>query len=65
MAYTFQSGSTAFSDDFVPNVKQKLTSGYGTGLTTKQKRAVNIIQTPFQEIDATWGAVAVGTGAVN
>ena len=26
---------------------QILTSGYGTGLSTKQKTAVNIIQTPL------------------
>ena len=42
-----------------------LTSGYGTGLTTKQKNAVNIIQTPFIDIGTTWGAGAVGTGAGN
>ena len=42
-----------------------LTSGYGTGLTTKQKNAVNIIQTPFIDIGTTWGAGAVGTGAEN
>ena len=43
----------------------RLTSGYGTGLTTKQKNAVNIIQTPFIDIGTTWGAGAVGTGAGN
>ena len=42
-----------------------LTSGYGTGLTTKQKNAVNIIQTPFIDIGTTWGVGAVGTGAGN
>ena len=45
--------------------KQILTSGYGTGLTVKQKNAVNIIQTPFIDIGQTWGAGAVGTGAGN
>ena len=45
--------------------KQILTSGYGTGLTTKQKNAVNIIQTPFIDIGTTWGAGVVGTGAGN
>ena len=45
--------------------KQILTSGYGTGLNTKQKNAVNIIQTPFIDIGQTWGAGAQGTGAVN
>ena len=39
-----------------------LTSGYGTGLTTKQKNAVNIIQTPFIDIGTTWGVGAIGTG---
>ena len=42
--------------------KQILTSGYGTGLNTKQKTAVNIIQTPFINIGQTWGAGAIGTG---
>ena len=42
--------------------KQILTSGYGTGLSTKQKTAVNIIQTPFINIGQTWGAGAIGTG---
>ncbi len=45
--------------------KQILTSGYGTGLTTKQKTAVNIIQTPYQDIGQTWGAGAIGTGPGN
>ena len=45
--------------------KQILTSGYGTGLTVKQKNAVNIIQTPFIDIGQTWGVGAVGTGAGN
>ena len=40
---------------------QILTSGYGTGLTQKQKNAVNIIQTPFIDIGQTWGAGAIGT----
>ena len=39
-----------------------LTSGYGTGLSIKQKKAVNIIQTPFINIGQTWGAGAIGTG---
>ena len=38
-----------------------LTSGYGTGLSLKQKRAVNIVQSPFIELGATWGAGAIGT----
>jgi len=42
-----------------------LTSGYGTGLTQKQKNAVNIIQTPFVDIGQTWAAGAIGTGAGN
>ena len=42
--------------------KQTLYSGYGSGLTTKQKNAVNIIQTPFIEIGQTWGTGAIGTG---
>tara|TARA_A100001391_G_scaffold190035_1_gene162042 strand:- start:29 stop:658 length:630 start_codon:yes stop_codon:yes gene_type:complete len=42
-----------------------LTSGYGTGLTTKQKNAVNIIQTPFIDIGETWGTGVVGSGAGN
>ena len=42
-----------------------LTSGYGTGLSTKQKNAVNIIQTPFIDIGTTWGVGAVGSGAGN
>ena len=45
--------------------KQTLTSGYGTGLTQKQKNAVNIIQTPFVDIGQTWAAGAIGTGAGN
>ena len=42
-----------------------LTSGYGTGLTTKQKNAVNIIQTPFIDIGQTWGAGMLSTGPGN
>ena len=42
--------------------KQILTSGYGTGLSTKQKNALNIIQTPFIDIGQTCGAGAIGTG---
>jgi len=44
--------------------KQTLTSAYGTGLTTKQKRAVNIIQTPYQDIGQTWG-VGANSGNAN
>ena len=45
--------------------KQILYSGYGSGLTQKQKNAVNIIQTPFIDIGQTWGAGAVSTGPGN
>ena len=44
---------------------QILTSGYGTGLTQKQKNAVNIIQTPFIDIGQTWGAGAIGGSTGN
>ena len=56
MGKYFTSGSDG------PNYGQTLYSGYGSGLTTKQKNAVNIIQTPFEEIGQTWGAGAIGTG---
>ena len=45
--------------------KQILYSGYGSGLTQKQKNAVNIIQTPFIDIGQTWGAGAIGGSTGN
>ena len=45
--------------------KQILTSGYGPGLSNKQKTAVNIVQAPFQDVGQVWGAGAVSTGPGN
>ena len=47
------------------NNKQTLTSGYGTGLTKKQTQALNIIESPFQEIASTWGVGAQSGNANN
>jgi len=66
MSNIFTSGS-GFNDVVQANVKQQLApTPYGTNtLSLKQKEAVNIVESPFQEIAGTWGTGAIGTGAGN
>ena len=56
------SGSDAAGNHKIGTRQQLAPNRYGTGLSIKQKQAVNIVQAPFQDIGTTWGVGAIGTG---
>ena len=59
------SGSDAAGNHKIGTRQQLAPNRYGTGLSIKQKQAVNIVQAPFQDIGTTWGVGAIGTGPGN